>query len=123
SRLTELWVPLVPQGNQAGNRGNHWLQVLGRLKPGVAIDQAREQMVSIAARLEQEYPDAQARRSVRLLPLQEETVRNVRPALLLMLGAVAFVLLIACTNVANLLLARASGRSREIAIRSALGAG
>lgn len=122
SRLTELWVPLVPQPNQS-NRGNHWLQVLGRLKPGVTIEQAREQMVAIAARLEQEYPDAQARRSVRLLPLQEETVRNVRPALLLMLGAVAFVLLIACTNVANLLLARASGRGREIAIRSALGAG
>ena len=122
SRLTELWVPLVPQANQT-NRGTHWLQVLGRLKPGVTIDQAREQMITIAARLEQQYPDEQARRSVRLLPLQEETVRNVRPALLLMLGAVAFVLLIACTNVANLLLARTSGRGREIAIRSALGAG
>ena len=123
SRLTELWVPLVPSANLVANRGNHWLQVLGRLKPAVTIDQAREQMVSIAARLEHQYPDAQARRSVRLLPLQEETVRNVRPALLLMLGAVAFVLLIACTNIANLLLARATGRGREIAIRSALGAG
>src|SRR4030095_4216338 len=64
SRLTELWVPLVPQGNQASNRGNHWLQVLGRLKPGMTIDQAREQMASIAPRLETESPDSQRGRRV-----------------------------------------------------------
>ncbi|HEY2824544.1 MAG TPA: ABC transporter permease, partial [Gemmatimonadales bacterium] len=95
---------------------------LGRLKPGVPIRQARDEMVGIARHLEQEYPANNTGFSADVVGLQDQLVQNVRPALWILLGAVSFVLLIACANVANLLLARAASRSREVAIRTSMGA-
>ena len=120
----ELWTPLVFTGKQLAAQAESVLSVAARLKPGAPPQQAQAEMTAIAQRLEERYA-ANKNRSALVLPLQEFMIvdANVRPALLLLMGSVVFVLLIACTNVANLLLARNAVRQRELVIRAAVGAG
>jgi putative ABC transport system permease protein len=118
----QAWIPLGLTAQQAAVRGEHHFFTIARLKPGVTIQQAQAEMDTISGRLEQMYPADDKGWGARVISLRDVLVGDVRPALLMMLGAVAFVLLIACANVANLIFARVFSRRKEVAIRTALGA-
>ena len=121
--MTDAIVPIPDETLQPENRGNHHLAAFARLRPGVSLAQARAEMQTIARQLEQEHPDTNTGFGIVVDLLRDELVRGVRTAFLVLHGVAAFVLLIACVNLANLLLARSAGRSKEIAVRVALGAG
>src|SRR5437016_5086114 len=119
----EFWRPISFDAEWKKSRGNHWFWVLGRLKNGISLARASADMETLSERLAQQYPDTNTGVIAKVVGLREQLAKTARPALLVLFATVGFLLLIACVNVANLLLARAVGRQREIAIRLAVGSG
>jgi putative ABC transport system permease protein len=117
-----LWVPMHATGDLATRRSLRWMNVFGRLAPGVTLAQARAEMDGITAQLAREYPQQDGSTFVLMGTLREKVIGQIQPLLLVLFGAVGFVLLIACANVANLMMTRAAGRRKEFAVRTALGA-
>jgi putative ABC transport system permease protein len=117
----DLWLPLRPAPSQIERRNLYWLKVIARLKPNVSAEQASADMSAIAGRIAEQFPDSHTDTGIKIIGLRDDIVGPVKPLLLILLGAVAFVLLISCANVANLSLARSAARRKEIAIRIALG--
>ena len=118
----DLWAPLAFDKEERSNRGNHYLRVMGLLKPGVTAGQAQADLRAIAKRAQQQFPETNSGRDAYVMSLTDDAVRGAREGVTLAMGAVVFLLLIACANVANLLLVRAASRQRETAVRLALGA-
>ena len=123
SQSAELWIPLDRTAAFRERRGTHWLKPVARLRDGATIESARRELSGIMQELAREYPASNAAKGIQVAPLRDELMGVVRPLVLILYGAVAFVLLVACGNVANLLLMRGASRQRELGIRAALGAG